>query len=134
MTQVMKETLKIFEQKRTAFLKLKLHEAINWEKYNLMSLSHHSTAIEGSTLTELESQLLLEEGTTPQGKPLEHSLMEKDHYGAFCFIVGEAKENMAVTPDLIMRVSAMVMKNTGGPISARGGEFDSSKGEYRKAS
>jgi Fic family protein len=99
-----------------------------------MSLSHHSTAIEGSSLTELESRLLLDEGTTPQGKPLEHSMMEKDHYGAFCFIVGEAKEKKAITPDLIMRVSAMVMKNTGGPISARGGDFDSSKGDYRKAS
>jgi len=130
----MKETFKLFEEKRTEFLKLRLYEAINWEKYSHMSLSHHSTAMEGSSLTELESRLLLDEGTTPQGKPLEHSMMEKDHYGAFCFIVGEAKENMAVTPDLIMRVSAMVMKNTGGPISARGGEFDSSKGEYRKAS
>jgi Fic family protein len=134
MTQVMQETLKIFEHKRTAFLKLKLHEAINWEKYNLMSLSHHSTAIEGSSLTELESQLLLEEGTTPKGKPLEHSLMEKDHYNAFCFIVDEAKKKKPVTPDLIRKVSSIVMKNTGGPVSAGGGDFDSSKGEYRKAS
>jgi Fic family protein len=130
----MKATLKLFEQKRTEFLRLKLHEAINWEKYSRMSLSHHSTAIEGSSLTELESRLLLDEGTTPQGKPLEHSLMEKDHYDAFCYIVNEAKEKKAVTPNFIQIISSMVMKNTGGPISARGGDFDSAKGEYRKAS
>ncbi len=56
----MDEAISIFNEKREEFLKLMLHEAINWEKYNLMSISHHSTAIEGSTLTQLESQLLLD--------------------------------------------------------------------------
>jgi Fic family protein len=128
------KTLKQFEIKRAEFLKLRLHEAINWEKYSLMSLSHHSTAIEGSSLTEDESFLLLDEGKTPKGKPLEHSLMEKDHYNALHFIVDEAKAKRSVTPAFIRAVSALVMKNTGGPISATAGNFDSSKGEYRKVS
>ncbi len=130
----MKKTLKLFEQKRTEFLRLRLHEAINWEKYSLMSLSHHSTAIEGSSLTEDESLLLLDEGKTPKGKPLEHSLMEKDHYNALCFIFGEAKAQKAVNPAFIRAVSARVMHNTGGPVSSMGGNFNSSKGEYRKVS
>jgi Fic family protein len=127
-----KELIKQFEQKRTAFLKLKLHEAVNWEKYSMMSISHHSTAIEGSSLTEMESRILLDEGATPQGKPLEHSLMEKDHYLAMCFIAGEAKAKKTLSPDFIRAVSSRVMKNTGGPVSSPGGNFDSSKGDFRK--
>ncbi len=130
----MEKTIDIFENKRAEFLKLRLHEAINWEKYSLMSLSHHSTAMEGSSLTEDESFLLLEEGKTPKGKPLEHSLMERDHYNALQFIVDKAKEKKIVTPAFVREVSALVMKNTGSLISAAAGNFDSSKGEYRKVS
>lgn len=44
--------------------------------------THHSTAIEGSTLTLLETQTLLEKGLTAGGKPLEHQLMVVDHQAA----------------------------------------------------
>ena len=128
----MDEAITIFNKKREEFLKLMLHEAINWEKYNLMFISHHSTAIEGSTLTQLESQLLLDEGTTPEGKPLEHSNMEKDHYNALKFIVKEAGEKRKISPELIRAVSARVMHSTGQVYNVATGSFDSSKGEYRK--
>ena len=121
-----------FREKLKDFQKLKLHEAINWEKYNYMSVSHHSTAIEGSSLTESESQLLLDEGRTPKGKPLEHSVMEKDHYSALRFVAKEAKTKRKVTPEFIRVISAKIMHGTGKEYNAMGGQFDSSKGEYRK--
>lgn len=126
-----KETLKIFNEKHADFLKLNLPEAINWEKYNLMSVSHHSTAIEGSTLTEIESQLLLDEGTTPKGKPYEHSAMEKDHYDALQFVVKNAKEKKKINPEYLRAVSAKVMHGTGKQFNVASGNFDSLKGEYR---
>ena len=49
---------------------LNLNDVLNYEKFNLIAISHHSTKIEGSTLTELESQILLDNGLTPQNKPL----------------------------------------------------------------
>ncbi len=128
----MKNTIKIFTKKREEFHKLKLNEAIDWEKYNLMIISHHSTAIEGSSLTEIESQLLLDEGTTPKGKPLEHSLMEKDHYSALKFVVKESREKRRITPEFIRAVSVRVMQSTGQEHNVPAGSFDSSKGEYRK--
>ena len=97
-----------------------------------MSVSHHSTAIEGSSLTPSESQLLLDEGITPKGKPFEHSQMEKDHYEAFQFIVQEAKHKVKVTPEFIRRVAAKVMHGTGKEYNVPAGRFDSSRGEYRK--
>jgi len=126
------ETINIFNKKREEFLKMKLQEAINWEKYYLMFISHHSTAIEGSTLTQLESQLLLDEGTTPAGRPLEHSNMEKDHYNALKLVFKEAREKHKVAPGFIRTVSARVMQNTGKKYNVAQGSFDSSKGEYRK--
>lgn len=52
---------------------------INFEMYNQMVHMHHSTAIEGSSLTLLETQTLLEKGLTAGGKALEHHLMVIDH-------------------------------------------------------
>ena len=125
-------TIKIFNKRRIEFLKLNLHEAIDWEKFHLMIISHHSSAIEGSSLTQIESQLLLDEGTTPKGKPLEHSLMEKDHYNALKYITKEAQKKRRITPEFIRSVSAMVMHGTGQQYNVAVGSFDSSKGEYRK--
>ncbi|HEC44541.1 MAG TPA: Fic family protein [Bacteroides sp.] len=128
----MENRIKIFTKKRDEFRKLKLHEAIDWGKYNLMSISHNSTAIEGSSLTATESQLLLDEGSTPKGKPFEHSQMEKDHYNSFKFIAKEAGQKRKVTPEFIRAISAKLMHGTGKEYNVVAGKFDSSKGEYRK--
>ncbi|MBL7111214.1 MAG: Fic family protein [Bacteroidales bacterium] len=128
----MENAISIFTDKKEEFQKLKLHEDLNWEKYNLMSISHHSTAIEGSSLTTTESQLLLDEGITPKGKPFEHSQMEKDHYDAFKFVVKEAAKKLKVSPEFIRNVAAKVMHGTGQEYNVPGGRFDSSKGDYRK--
>ncbi len=50
---------------------LNLHAVIDYDKFNQYAIVHHSSSIEGSTLTENETRLLLEEGITPKGKPLE---------------------------------------------------------------
>ena len=60
------------------FQKLGISEAVDYDKYYLYSLITHSTAIEGSTLTELDTQLLFDEGVTAKGKPLVHHLMNED--------------------------------------------------------
>lgn len=52
------------------FVKFGIGEAVDYEKYYLYSLIAHSTAIEGSTLTEIETQLLFDEGVVAGGKPL----------------------------------------------------------------
>ena len=42
------------------FQQLGISEAVDYEKYYLYSLITHSTAIEGSTLTEMDAQLLFD--------------------------------------------------------------------------
>ena len=74
------------------FKSLQLSKNIDFDKFNQYAITHHSTTIEGSTLSEIETQLLLDEGITPKGKPLLHSLMVQDHYRALLFIIDLAKE------------------------------------------
>ena len=66
------------EQLYRKFQKLGISEAVDYEKYYLYQLITHSTAIEGSTLTEIDNQLLFDEGVTAKGKPLVHHLMNED--------------------------------------------------------
>ncbi len=66
------------EQLHRTFRELGIGEAVDYDKYYLYSLITHSTAIEGSTLTELDTQLLFDEGVTAKGKPLLHHLMNED--------------------------------------------------------
>ena len=57
---------------------LNLGEIVDYNKFYLYSIITHSTAIEGSTLTEKDTQLLFDDGITAKGKPLVHHLMNED--------------------------------------------------------
>ena len=106
-----------------------------WEKTQNLSKQLKNNFIpetEGSSLTILESQLLLDEGITPEGKLFEHSQMEKDHFEALSFILKAAGEKHETTPEFIRAVSAKVMHRTGQVYNVAPETFDSSKGEYRK--
>ncbi len=119
------------EQLYRKFTDLGIGSSVDYEKYHLYSLVYHSTAIEGSTLTEVETQILLDEGRTAQGKPLVHHLMNEDLRKAYDLANREAKQGTAITPELLQRFNATLMRTTGSVHSVLGGTFDSSKGEYR---
>lgn len=106
--------------------------SIDFEKFNLYSMVHHSTAIEGSTLTEGDTELLLEKNITPEGKPFDHSVMVKDCYNALNYSLKKAEEKFfSFTPEFLANINTHVMKNLGGVNNHILGNFDSSKGEYR---
>ncbi len=99
------------------------------DRLNHYLISHHSTAIEGSTLTVLETEIFLEKGLTAPNKPLEHHLMVKNHFDALNFTLKCATEKQKIEVKLIQAINAHVMKNTGGEINTAIGSFDSSKGD-----
>jgi Fic family protein len=116
----------------TKFQSLNLSAIIDFDKFNGYAITHHSTTIEGSTLTETETRLLLDEGITPAGKPLLHSLMVQDHYNALLLVTQKAKEKITVTPEFIQQINAAVMKQTGSIYQTVFGELDATKGVFRK--
>ena len=124
----MENLLKIKDQ----YFDLIKNDTFDYQKFNQFAIVHHSNAIEGSTLTIEETFLLLDEHLTPNSKPLEHTLMAIDHLEALKFIIELANNKTLLTVDLIQKISALVMKSTGSVISSMAGNFDSSKGDFRK--
>jgi Fic family protein len=104
---------------------------IDLERLNLYLISHHSTAIEGSTLTILETEIFLEKGLTAKGKSLEHHLMVKDHFESLGFIIDSAKVKQKIDTKFIQNINAHVMKSTGTVHNTALGAFDASKGDLR---
>ena len=104
---------------------------MDYEKYYLYSLITHSTAIEGSTLTEMDAQLLFDEGVTAKGKPLVYHLMNEDLKKAYELAKKEAQRNTVITPAFLQKLNATLMRTTGGRHNTIGGSFDSSRGEFR---
>ena len=106
-------------------------EVLDFEKFNRIAMSFHSTAIEGSTLTLAESELLLDKGLTPKGKPLIHQNMVLDHHAALAFTLEMAKKKTPVTVPFIQDIAGRVMKNTGTIYTTALGVYDVSKGDLR---
>lgn len=111
---------------------LGIDDVIDHEKFNLISIVHHSTKIEGSTLTEVETQVLINEGLTPKGKPLQDSLMVTDHYNALLFTLSSAKEKKVITSGFVQQINALVVKHTGKIYNTVFGSIDASTGAFRK--
>lgn len=110
------------------------NNTINSEKYIAFSLTHHSTAIEGSTLTESQVVNLLEFGKTASTKPYEHHLMVSDFYKAFHFMEYHGVNSTGITIDFIKELGGLVVKSTGGFVNTALGSFDVSKGDFRLCS
>ena len=119
------------EQLYQQFQKLGISEAVDYEKYHLYSLITNSTAIEGSTLTEIDTQLLFDEGVTAKGKPLVYHLMNEDLKKAYELAKEEARHNTPITATILQKLNAVLMHTTGSAYNVMGGSFDLSKGEYR---
>lgn len=110
---------------------LNLHDVINYDRFNEFAVTHHSTAIEGSTLSLQDVQLLINDGLTPAGKPFIHALMVKNHFDAIRFVMDLPNDTVINIP-LIQKMNALVMKDTGVTYNTALGTVNSSEGEFRK--
>ena len=108
-----------------------VEDQVDYQKFYLYSIVTHSTAIEGSTVTEIENQLLFDEGIAAKGRSLTEQMMNVDLKDAYLYAFGIASENPTYTPQLLQQLSALVMRRTGSEYSTIAGHFDSSKGEFR---
>ncbi len=79
------------------------------EVYNIR-LTYHSNAIEGNTLTQSETQIVIEKGITIGGKPLKDHLEAINHVEAIDFIRDLAVDERAITEWDIRQVHGLVCK------------------------
>ena len=129
MKQEYKDLLHKYLQKHK---ELGIADQIDYEKFYLYSIITHSTAIEGSTVTEVEAQLLFDEGITSSKRTMVEQMMNLDLKAAYEYGMTWIKQHKPITIDWLISLSAKVMQHTGGEYHSLGGDFDSSKGELRK--
>ncbi len=119
------------EEALKAYLASGVEDQVDYQKFYLYSIVTHSTAIEGSTVTEIENQLLFDEGIAAKGRSLTEQMMNVDLKDAYLHAFKIASENPTYSPQLLQQLSALVMRRTGSEYSTIAGQFDSAKGEFR---
>lgn len=121
------------EKNRKKYLSLNLQDILDYEKFSMISIIYHSTKIEGCSLSETDTQILLDKDITAKGKPLKDHLMIKDHYNAFLFIKEQAIQKRRFSIEFLQEVCSILMRNTGQIVHTASGTFDTSKGDLRLA-
>ena len=111
---------------------LGISKQIDYDKFYLYSIITHSTAIEGSTVTEVEAQLLFDEGITSSKRTMMEQMMNLDLKVAYEYGMKWIKRHEPITTEWLITLASKVMARTGSEYNAPGGSFDASKGELRK--
>lgn len=122
---------RLLQELTEEYFSLGIDQQIDHTKFYLYSLITHSTAIEGSTVTELENQLLFDEGITAKGKPLIEQMMNLDLKQAYEWGMEQMASHPPITVALLKQLSAQVMTHTGSEYSAMAGFFSAAKGDLR---
>ena len=119
------------EKLLTQYRELGIDNQIDYNKFYLYSLITHSTAIEGSTITELENQIMFDHGVSLKGKSIEEQSMNLDLKKAYEKAITFAAQHTPITTEMLISLSALVMKNTGKEYKTALGDFSSARGELR---
>lgn len=110
---------------------LGIDRQLDYEKFYLYSLITHSTAIEGSTITELENQIMFDNGLALKGKSLIEQNMNLDLKAAYDQALLFARNHENITVDRLKELAALTMKNTGAIYHTALGDFSSASGDLR---
>ena len=129
MTQENKDRLLRLLQQHKA---LGISDQIDFDKFYLYSIITHSTAIEGSTVTEVEAQLLFDEGITSSKRTMLEQQMNLDLKVAYDYGREWIRRHDPITVDWLVLLASKVMARTGCEYHALGGDFSAAKGELRK--
>ena len=83
------------------YKQLGIDSQIDYEKFYLYSIITHSTAIEGSTVTEIENQLLFDEGISAKGKTIVEQMMNLDLKRAYEESIRLANQHADISIDVL---------------------------------
>ncbi len=98
---------------------------LNLENWFCVEATYHSNAIEGNSLTKLETAMIIEKGITGSSKLLVEYLEAKNHAEAFEWIMASSKDTeFKITETVILRIQELILKNID----------DTNAGKYRKVS
>ena len=81
---------------------LGISEQIDFQKFYIYSIIAHSTAIEGSTVTEVEAQLLFDEGITSSKRTMQEQMMNLDLKAAYEYGMKWIQQHDPITVDWLI--------------------------------
>lgn len=110
---------------------LGIDQQLDYDKFYLYSIITHSTAIEGSTITELENQIMFDNGIALKGKTIIEQNMNLDLKAAYERALEFARNHTEITVERLKELSALTMKNTGTVYHTMLGDFSSANGDLR---
>ena len=110
---------------------LGIDQQLDYDKFYLYSIITHSTAIEGSTITELENQIMFDNGIALKGKTIIEQNMNLDLKAAYERALEFARNHTDITVERLRELSAITMKNTGTVYHTMLGDFSSANGDLR---
>lgn len=113
------------------YRELGIDRQLDYDKFYLYSIITHSTAIEGSTITELENQIMFDNGIALKGKSLVEQNMNLDLKAAYERVLDYAYNHADITIDRLKELSALTMRNTGSEYHTAIGDFSSANGDLR---
>src|ERR1017187_8798783 len=91
----------------------------NLEHYYDIELTYTSNAIEGNTLSPIETTLVIEKGITVSGKPLKDHLEALDHYDAIRYVRELARHGTALTESDVRNLHRLVMQRSAPEIAGQ---------------
>jgi Fic family protein len=89
------------------------------EHYYDVELTYTSNAIEGNTLTRVETSIVIEKGITVSGKPLKDHLEAVDHYHAIRYVREMARETSPLTEGDVRNLHKLVVQRSAPEIAGR---------------
>ena len=99
------------EEALKAYLASGVEDQVDYQKFYLYSIVTHSTAIEGSTVTEIENQLLFDEGIAAKGRSLTEQMMNVDLKDAYLHAFKIASKNLTYTPQSFKTIRKLPIHN-----------------------
>lgn len=109
---------------------LGINQQLDYDKFYLYSIITHSTAIESSTITEIENQVLFDNGISCS-KPISEQFMNLDLKKAYEQSFDFARKHEKITVGFLCSLSGTLMKNIDSSYNTVAGSFSSAKGELR---
>ena len=91
----------------------------NLEHYYDLELTYTSNAIEGNTLSPVETTLVIEKRNTIGGKPLKDHLEALDHYDAIRYVRELAREGRPLTESDVRNLHRLMMQRSAPDIAGR---------------
>jgi Fic family protein len=84
----------------------------NLEHYYDIELTYTSNAIEGNTLSAVETTLVIEQGITVGGKPLKDHLEALDHYDAIRYVRELARQETPLTESDVRNLHRLITQRS----------------------